>query len=518
MHSSEPETQPLRQFFADTVAVLSSAASAKSPDDAQTLSVERFAQVFDFRSHAGLARLPPVPLSGQRHRGGGGSSGMLSQVNVSETCRRVMQSSHADLISTYLEALDAMYSACGVVGRGARHGRLPRPAEPLVADYVAAHDRLKQLCGYFVQHFGSLMNLPISKAVADCFATYRTAADAVESELRKLRANGTASPPVSGSGSSDGAAAIRRPASGVGTEPKTLKLVPEGRVTMDCTMLLQKAIGLSLISRGDPLGNKRKCVVPLAAQLLRTYLRDGQFFLCDKLLRDISSTIDVQTDIQTFPARDGVTFSYHLGKFAVIRGRFRDASYHLGFAAKLTQAAQRFATNHGNLHMATVARANLRRIWRLLVPVKMVLGQVPSPAFLTHHGLESAYGEVRDAVKRGRVGTLRNLLERHKLRFAAWGTLFALERLEPIAFRNLVRLVHVAADASTRLPISSIETAMRLVECEPRDCASGQAASHLALLVELGLVRGYLSHEHQMLVLSEKNAFPPVRLQLLKFK
>ncbi len=146
----------------------------------------------------------------------------------------------------------------------------------------------------------------------------------------------------------------------------------------------------------------------------------------------------------------------------------------------------------------------------------MVLGEVPTDAFLAAHGLE-IYRQVRSAVKAGRVGAFRAVLSRHKTRLASWGVLFALERLEAVAVRNLLRLVHQVED-STRLPLSALEGALRVAGCAPQDCEPGQGACMVANLVELGMVRGYISHEHQKVVLSAKEAFPPLHSLLRRTK
>eukprot|EP00750_Incisomonas_marina_P025644 INCI5603.1.p1 GENE.INCI5603.1~~INCI5603.1.p1 ORF type:complete len:531 (-),score=99.56 INCI5603.1:16-1608(-) len=489
------------------------------------VELESFAKIFDFEQNAHLARLHSTVAGKQ--------ISLLAQLDLGETCQRIMQRSHADLISAFLEALDAMHGSTSKPGQGSGGGS----GTP---NLVAAHGELKKLCGTIINHFNSLMDLPISRAVTATFSVYRRAAEAVKARNGKVR-------PVDCQGGQIKAAAA---------------VAATDRTTEECTMLLQKALGLSLNSRGDPLGNKRRCLVPLAAQLLRTYLSGGQYFLCDKLLRDISSTIDVRRDLPAFAASDAVEFAYYLGKFAVIRTRLQDARAHLTFASaaclrvpyqsKGMPAKRPRADVHNNgidgkkiKGVLCAKDQNLRRILRLLVPVKMVLGEVPSEEFLEQHGL-CEFKPVRSAVQNGQLGLLRKILsstggigdiQGYQAQFAAWDILFTLEKLEVVAFRNLVRRVHathVAIDTEkakldgatktapenygTRLPLPDVEVAMRLAGCEAAECEEGQAACHLALLIEIGLVRGYIAQERQMLVLSAKNAFPPIQLQLLKLK
>jgi hypothetical protein len=254
-HNPAAGQQRLRHYFESAVAeLLPRSAKQQQAKPPTTAELERFARVFDFRAHADLAR---------------GAPSVLVQVDVPATCRRIMQPGHADLITAFLRSLHTMHGNGGS-GNGDVAGAIGVP------NLAAAHAPLKQLCALFVKHFGGLMDLPMSKAVAATFATYRRAADAADADTAAAAAAAAAT--VGG-----GAAAF--PGDGE-EQPTNRQHEHSSSAKTECTMLLQKALGLSLNSRGDPLGNKRRCLVPLAAQLLRTCVA---CLRCVRALRRVKS-------------------------------------------------------------------------------------------------------------------------------------------------------------------------------------------------------------------------------------
>jgi len=429
----------LQAYFEGAVRALLPRKAKDAPVSEQEL--QRFATVFDFKANAQLA----IP----NDRG----KSALSDLDIDATCQKIMQKSHAALVSAFLKALCVMYRDSPA---STSQSQPPKP------NLIAAHGMLKRLSGLFVEQFSDLIELPVSRGITSTLSLYNEAACA----QTRLQANAEDS--------------LNSPVA-------------------ECIMLLSKVFGLSVLSRTDPLQNKRRCVVPVASLLLQNYLGDGKFFFCEKLLREMSTAIDLAKDLADFPKKDAVKMSYYVGKLATIRGRYQEAQQHLTFAFL-------------NCHRDNAG--NARRILRLLVPVKMLLGEVPNEKFLTSNGLQLLVPLVT-AVREGQLGAFRRFLEKHQNVLARWDVLLTLERLEVIVFRNLVRIVKTMLHTH-RIPLPDIEVAMRLSGCEPRECEPGQAACHLANVIELGLIRGNISHEHQILVVSEVLAFPEAQKILVK--
>lgn len=112
------------------------------------------------------------------------------------------------------------------------------------------------------------------------------------------------------------------------------------------------------------------------------------------------------------------------------------------------------------------------------------------------------------------------------------GTYLAVEAFRPILLRQVLRrLCTRVLEQSTRVKLADVETALRLAgwkaatsddderdgkgdtgEAAPKPSAAATEVEWLVgSLIARGFVKGYLSHERQMMVLSNTNAFPPLR-------
>lgn len=79
-------------------------------------------------------------------------------------------------------------------------------------------------------------------------------------------------------------------------------------------------------------------------------------------------------------------------------------------------------------------------------------------------------------------------------------------------------LIH---EQSTRIPIESFRTALRLAlqnKVSDEETPSPEEVECLmANMIHKGYIRGYISHERQMVVLSAKNAYPPLKERTTPF-
>lgn len=75
--------------------------------------------------------------------------------------------------------------------------------------------------------------------------------------------------------------------------------------------------------------------------------------------------------------------------------------------------------------------------------------------------------------------------------------------------RSLIPFVSrwAVSDKSTRIPISLFHSALRIAGM---DVPSDEAECLVANMIYRGFIRGYISHEKQMVVLAIKNAFPRI--------
>lgn len=92
-------------------------------------------------------------------------------------------------------------------------------------------------------------------------------------------------------------------------------------------------------------------------------------------------------------------------------------------------------------HCLPSAARNRGRILQYLIPVKLLLGQLPSAALLQRHAL-GHYGPVAAAVRSGDVRSLNEALEAHCELFIRAGTYLLLEKLKAGVYRTLFKRIH----------------------------------------------------------------------------
>ena len=157
-------------------------------------------------------------------------------------------------------------------------------------------------------------------------------------------------------------------------------------------------------------------------------------------------------------------------------------------------------------HCHRESQSNKRLILIYLIPVKMLLGQMPKQSLLTKYDLGQFAG-VMEAVKEGNVFNLTKALEEHEKTFIKWGIFLILEKLKIITYRTLFKKVTLLMK-SHQISVEAYTTALKMMKVD--DIDNDETACILANLIYQGRIKGYLSHQHNKLVVSKQNAFPPL--------
>ena len=228
----------------------------------------------------------------------------------------------------------------------------------------------------------------------------------------------------------------------------------------------------------------------VTTELLRLYLRLDQPGLCAPVVATLQQ--GGPFDPHSVPKAVACTLFIFWGRLLISQERFRAA------AEKLEWAADNCAPN---------AEKNFRRIMAYLIPCKMAMGSLPSPALLERSGLGHYYG-ICKAVATGNVKLFNAELQRHMEVFIRSGTFLLVEKLKLICYRSLLKRVVDLSDtvASGRIDLGPIEKVWQEGEGFDRN----EVLSALATLIFMGAVKGYLSYEHNKMVISKTGAFPPV--------
>lgn len=223
----------------------------------------------------------------------------------------------------------------------------------------------------------------------------------------------------------------------------------------------------------------------LSNQLFKIYFKINKLHLCKPLIRAIDSS-NLKND---FSRAQTVTYKYYVGRKAMFDSDFKPAEEYLSYAFD---------------HCHRSSQKNKRRILIYLLPVKMLLGHMPTLQLLRKYDLMQ-FSDVTKGVREGNLLLLNEALNKHETFFIRCGIFLILEKLKIITFRNLFKRVYLLLQTH-QLPLEAFLIALRMMKVEDVDLDEVQCI--LANLIYMGHIKGYVSHQHQKLVVSKQNPFP----------
>uniref|UniRef100_A0A3P9J643 PCI domain-containing protein 2 n=2 Tax=Oryzias latipes TaxID=8090 RepID=A0A3P9J643_ORYLA len=227
----------------------------------------------------------------------------------------------------------------------------------------------------------------------------------------------------------------------------------------------------------------------LSNQLFKIYfkLQINKLHLCKPLIRAIDSS-NLKND---YSQAQKVTYKYYVGRKAMFDSDFKPAEEFLSFAFH---------------HCHRSSQKNKRMILIYLLPVKMLLfqGHMPTHQLLRKYDLMQ-FSDVTKAVE-GNLLLLNEALSKHETFFIRCGIFLILEKLKIITYRNLFKKYLLLK--THQLPLDAFLVSLKMMQVEDVDLDEVQCI--LANLIYMGHIKGYISHQHQKLVVSKQNPFPPL--------
>ncbi|XP_042369350.1 PCI domain-containing protein 2 [Plectropomus leopardus] len=133
-------------------------------------------------------------------------------------------------------------------------------------------------------------------------------------------------------------------------------------------------------------------------------------------------------------------------------------------------------------------------------------GHMPTHQLLRKYDLMQ-FADVTRAVSEGNLLLLNEALSKHETFFIRCGIFLILEKLRIITYRNLFKKVYLLL-RTHQLPLDAFLVALKMMQLEDVDIDEVQCI--LANLIYVGHIKGYISHQHQKLVVSKQNPFPPL--------
>lgn len=232
--------------------------------------------------------------------------------------------------------------------------------------------------------------------------------------------------------------------------------------------------------------SKRVGTPTLVNQLFKIYFKINTLHLCKPLVRAIDGS-DIKDH---FTKAQFVTYKYFVGKKDMFDSDFKAAAESLEFAFNCCYIS---------------SQRNKRLILIYLIPVKMLLGYMPKPELLKKYDLLE-FEDVRRAVSQGNLLLLSQTLRKHEAFFIRFGIYLILQKLKIISYRNLFKKVYVLLGGTHQLPLRAFEDALKFMRVEDIDIDEVQCI--VANLIDKNYIRGYISHQHQKVVVSKQVPFP----------
>jgi len=230
--------------------------------------------------------------------------------------------------------------------------------------------------------------------------------------------------------------------------------------------------------------------------LFKVYFKLNALHLCKNLINAVNLPTFLPFD--SFPKSEKVTYNFYVGRLAVFEDAYERAATHLEYA---------FA------HCHVESRKNVRLILQYLIPVKLILGVLPSARLLQTYDLRE-FVDVVEAVRRGDVRLLNAALDANESTFIKQGTYLILEKLRMSVYRTLFKKIHAIhgereTNKANQVALAKFQRALRW--CGVDDVDLDEVECVVANLIFRKFVKGYISHKNRVVVLSKADPFPPLK-------
>jgi len=260
-----------------------------------------------------------------------------------------------------------------------------------------------------------------------------------------------------------------------------------------CAMMLQSIFAKTAAAKGQDADQRKAAAVAIGCIMFKVYFRLNTLTNCKNVVKTIDDTLKI---FDTAQLCHKVTFRYYTGRLLAYDEDFIKADEHLSYALR-------------NCHRD--AHANKRRILRYLIPVKMLLGVLPTDALLKQYKL-TEYSDIAQGLRHGNVALLLKSLEVHQVLLVQAGTYLLIEKLQLAAYRRLfkkVALVHAAINPSkaSQVHLGLFSAALELQGITKDEI---ELQCLVANLIYRKYIKGYIALKQKVLVLAKTDAFPPL--------
>ncbi|SJK86446.1 PCI domain-containing protein 2 [Babesia microti strain RI] len=240
--------------------------------------------------------------------------------------------------------------------------------------------------------------------------------------------------------------------------------------------------------------DRHPAYIVLLGHSIKGCMQLGNMQMAAGFLKAIESTT---INPESCPLGPLINFRYYLGKLHMQQDRYKQADENLSWAF----------TYCGDKHIKAK-----RAILECLVVVRICLGQLPPKLILKKYGMEHHLDIVK-GIKIGNIQLFEQTLEKYISIFIQKGTILCVERFKYLVIRTLVKRAkqwwnEAMPDQKPNMVPIPLFTA--LVKWQIHNLDNDEMICLCANLIRLGYIKGYISWEHQTLVFSKIQPFPPI--------
>ncbi|KAF7335270.1 Protein CSN12 [Mycena sanguinolenta] len=270
---------------------------------------------------------------------------------------------------------------------------------------------------------------------------------------------------------------------------------------VDAARTVAKAFSNCMTDRTSPPDESRKWGVYYVVGLaMKSYFKVRRISLTKNIIKVLENNADIPA-LELYPRSHQVTYRYYIGMLSFLNEEYAKAEQELTLAF---------------YHCHIGAHENQARILAYLMPLRILRGHLPSDELMHRFPvLADIFAPFIAAIRKGDIAAFDRALELREARLIELNLLLTLEKARELCVRGLFRRVWVSSAKGTRIPLSMFHCALRIsgikdVEVEEAECL-------VANMIYKGYMRGYISHEKQMVVLASTNAFPRLADRMAPF-
>ncbi|PYH96359.1 COP9 signalosome complex subunit [Aspergillus ellipticus CBS 707.79] len=276
----------------------------------------------------------------------------------------------------------------------------------------------------------------------------------------------------------------------------------------EATRVINRMFTLCLSDRASIEESRKWGIYDTTNLLFKSYFKLNSVGLSKNLLRALNASSADLPEMDAFPKSHIVTFKYYVGVIHFLDENYAEAEEHLSYAWNMCHQS---AIKNKELILAYLVPCHL--VTTHTLPSKKLLSSFPR--------LEELFRPLCNCIKAGDLGGFDAAMTVAEEEFVKRRIYLPLERGRDIALRNLFRKVFIAGGFDepkegqppirrTRIPVAEFAAAVRVgthakegsrVDMDEVECL-------LSNLIYKGLMKGYISRERSMVVLSKGGAFP----------